>query len=71
MIKYLSILIFVSQLFGQYDQLFVGSRPLSMGGAFTSVANDATAMYWNPAGLGFYKTKEVYFNQSNWIADIS
>ena len=41
MIKYLSMLIFVSQLFGQYDQLFVGSRPLSMGGAFTAVADDA------------------------------
>ena len=52
MIKYLSILIiFVSQLFGQYDQLFVGSRPLSMGGAFTAVADDANAITWNPAGL--------------------
>ena len=49
MIKYLSILIiFVSQLFGQYDQLFVGSRPLSMGGAFTAVADDANAITWNP-----------------------
>ena len=48
-----------------------GSAAVSMGGAFTSVANDATAMYWNPAGLGFYKTKEVYFNHANWIADIS
>ena len=52
MIKYLSILIiFVSQLFGQYDQLFVGSRPLSMGGAFTAVADDANAITWNSAGL--------------------
>ena len=42
-----------------------------MGGAFTSIANDATAMYWNPAGLGFHKVKEVFFNHSNWIADIS
>ena len=48
-----------------------GSAAMSMGGAFTSVANDATAMFWNPAGLGFYKTKEVYFNHANWIADIS
>ena len=48
-----------------------GSAAVSMGGAFTSVANDATAMFWNPAGLGFYKTKEVYFNHANWIADIS
>tara|TARA_Y100001934_G_scaffold271177_1_gene357322 strand:- start:26 stop:1033 length:1008 start_codon:yes stop_codon:yes gene_type:complete len=48
-----------------------GSAAVSMGSAFTSVANDATAMYWNPAGLSFYKTKEIYFNHANWIADIS
>lgn len=30
----------------------VGTRALGMGGAFTGVADDATAVYWNPAGLG-------------------
>ncbi len=49
----------------------VGSKANGMGGAFTSIANDATAMYWNPAGLSFYKMKEVYLNHSNWIADIA
>ena len=29
----------------------VGSRALGMGGAFVAVADDATAPYWNPAGL--------------------
>jgi hypothetical protein len=29
----------------------VGSRALGMGGAFVAVANDATATWWNPAGL--------------------
>ena len=32
----------------------VGSNAVGMGGAFTSIANDATAMYWNPAGLSFH-----------------
>ena len=49
----------------------VGSRAVGMGGAFTSIANDASAMYWNPAGLGFLKVKEVFVNHSNWFADIS
>jgi len=31
--------------------LIQGSRPLAMGGAFVAVAEDATASYWNPAGL--------------------
>ncbi len=28
-----------------------GTRALGMGGAFVAVADDATAVYWNPAGL--------------------
>lgn len=28
-----------------------GTRPMSMGGAYTAVANDANAAFWNPAGL--------------------
>jgi hypothetical protein len=30
---------------------YVGARALSMGNAFTAVADDATAGFWNPAGL--------------------
>ena len=35
----------------------VGTRALGMGGAFVAVADDATANYWNPAGLS-----EVFFS---------
>lgn len=34
-----------------YLRYGVGSRALSMGGAFVGLADDATASYWNPAGL--------------------
>ncbi len=30
-----------------------GARSASMGGAFTAVADDPSALYWNPAGLAF------------------
>ena len=33
----------------------VGARALGMGSAFVSIANDATAAYWNPAGLAKVK----------------
>ena len=29
----------------------IGARALAMGGAFVAVADDATAVCWNPAGL--------------------
>lgn len=38
---------------GAFLRLGVGSRALGMGGAFVAIADDATASYWNPAGLAF------------------
>ena len=49
----------------------VGSRALGMGGAFVAVANDASAMYWNPAGLSKLNQYEVFLMHSEWLADIS
>ncbi len=37
----------------------VGARALAMGGAFVAVADDATANYWNPAGLSFLSGPEL------------
>ncbi|MFA5097700.1 MAG: hypothetical protein WC490_03630 [Candidatus Margulisiibacteriota bacterium] len=30
---------------------YYGTRPMGMGGAFTAIADDANAAYWNPAGF--------------------
>ena len=35
----------------QYPRLFRGVRPLGMGDAFTAVADDENALFYNPAGL--------------------
>ena len=37
----------------------VGARAAGMGGAFVAVADDATAPYWNPAGMVYLPYKEV------------
>ena len=49
----------------------VGARAVGMGGAFAAVANDASAMYWNPAGIARLTQSEAIFSHSAWIADIN
>jgi opacity protein-like surface antigen len=48
----------------------VGAHAVGMGGAFVGIASDATAMYWNPAGLAHITQSEALFNHTAWIADI-
>lgn len=38
----------------------VGVRAMGMGGAFVGVADDFTAVYWNPAGLAQIRNREVH-----------
>ncbi|OGC11599.1 hypothetical protein A3K48_03745 [candidate division WOR-1 bacterium RIFOXYA12_FULL_52_29] len=47
----------------------VGARPLAMGGAFTAIADNADAPYWNPAGLGFITSQEITCSQTRLSTD--
>jgi hypothetical protein len=49
----------------------VGARAEGMGQAFAGVANDATALYWNPAGLSLLEGNQVAMNHLEWPAEIS
>ncbi len=46
---------------GDYGAAFldigVGGKALAMGGAYSSLADDGTAFYWNPAGLGLIENR--------------
>jgi len=46
-------------------------RSSGMGDAFVAIADDASAAYWNPAGLALVPGRQVIANHSTWIADIS
>jgi hypothetical protein len=44
---------------GDFMMIGSGVRPLGMGGAFVSLADDGSAIYWNPSGISQIKKSEV------------
>lgn len=51
-------------------KLGVGARAGGMGGAFSAISDDATATFWNPAGLT-YSRAQVAFTHTEWLQDIT
>jgi hypothetical protein len=49
----------------------VGARPTAMGGAFSAIATDASAVYWNPGTLDLLPKNEIYLMHSDYFADVS
>jgi len=45
----------------------IGARALAMGGAFIGLADDFSSIFWNPAGLAFFKAKTFGFYGSDII----
>ena len=44
-----------------------GARAMSLGGAFTAMADDPTAVFWNPAGLEYINQQSAtFFHTSLW-----
>ena len=48
-----------------------GARQAAMGEAFVAVANDASAVFWNPAGLAYQQGKEATFMHVNWLPGLT
>lgn len=48
----------------------VGARAMGMGETFVAVANDATTIYWNPAGMTNLDKISLTASHSMWFADI-
>lgn len=48
----------------------VGARAVSMGGAFTGLADDASALYYNPAGITKLENTNYMAGYHNYFTDI-
>src|SRR5690349_22923468 len=55
---------------GTFLRIGVGARAEGMGETFVAVANDPSAIYWNPAGLASLQKREVSESHVEWPADI-
>ena len=51
----------------QFLQLPVGARSEAMGGAFVGLADDASAIFWNPAGIVKVNNIQAHFSYMNWF----
>ncbi|HGY55088.1 MAG TPA: PorV/PorQ family protein [Caldithrix abyssi] len=50
-------------------EIGIGAKALGLGGAFTAYANDASALYWNPAGITELNRISVSANHTGWLAN--
>ncbi len=55
----------------QFLEIGIGARATGMGEAYTVMANDASAVFWNPAGLADVKTNNLFTAYNQWPAEIS
>ncbi|MEJ2050535.1 MAG: PorV/PorQ family protein [Calditrichota bacterium] len=62
----------VAQTGMQFLKVDLTARPAAMGGAYIMVGNDASAMFYNPAGMAHMTSNTDFFvTRTNWIADIA
>ncbi len=55
----------------QFLKIPVGPRATAMGGAYVSNANDASALFWNPAGIVNVKDNELFASYTSLWAGLN
>jgi hypothetical protein len=55
----------------QFLKIPAGARATALGGAYVALANDATALFWNPAGVVHVRANDLSFSHTAWWAGIT
>ncbi|MCE5270905.1 PorV/PorQ family protein [bacterium] len=55
---------------GNFLSIPVGSRGVALGDAYIAGADDITAIWWNPAGLGFMQRPEMFATVVDYTLDL-
>jgi len=61
---------FIGNAGGEFLTIPIGARGAAMGQAFTAVVDDISALWWNPAGLGFMRSPAAFFTNVNMPLDV-
>jgi hypothetical protein len=56
---------------GEILNIPVGARAIGMGEAYTAQADDASSLYWNPAGIAILNQSEASFTYNPFLKDLS
>lgn len=54
----------------EFLQIGIGERAMGLGGAYVAMADDISALYWNPAGITHIKTYGFSISKTDWITDL-
>ena len=75
----IALALFISPLYASgpgttamnFLKIEAGAKAAGMGGAFSATANDASAVWWNPAGLYQQRIKQASFMHLSWFENIN
>ena len=54
----------------QFLKIGVGGRGAALGESMAAIANDASALYWNPAGLVLTSDNSVIVSHAEWLVEL-
>ncbi len=53
----------------QFLKIGIGAKQVGFGSAVSSTVDDAAAVFWNPAGIGWMNEKQVFLAHNTWLVD--